>query len=536
MEDKYKTKEQLIAELNSLKDRLKRFEKSEALNKSTEERLAVTLRSIREGVISTDNTGSIILINEVAQQLLGQTQAKVIGKPINEVFYIIDEANRIPCENSVKHLVNIKKNVGLPNHAILIAKDGTEKIIAYNAYPMRNQSGDVVGMVLAFWNITKQRRLEEELLKAQKLESIALLAGGIAHDFNNILTVVNGNLALGKMYCQPNDKIYERLIEAERACLLAKELTQQLLTFAKGETPVKKVISLGEIVLQSTSFALRGTKLKSVFSIPDDLWPVEADRGQMSQVIHNLMINAVQAMPEGGTIQVQAKNLTIKPSDHIPLITGKCVKISVSDSGKGIAKKDLLRIFDPYFTTKQQGHGLGLTIIYTIIARHNGYVYADSQLGKGTTFHIYLPAATEKSIEAQPETPERRIGKGKILLMDDQEAVLETVAQMLEYIGYEVTCAKDGKKAIELYRYAKASNNPFDAVIMDLTIPGGMGGKECIQKLKEIEPKVKALVSSGYSNDPVLVDYERYGFSGTIAKPHTIESLREALFKVLSGN
>ncbi|MGI6066654.1 MAG: two-component system sensor histidine kinase NtrB [Bacillota bacterium] len=395
--DECKTKEQLIAELNSLKKRVEQLEKSEALSKEIEERLAITLRSIREGVISINNTGKIILVNEAAEHLIGQTKAQMIGKPIDEVFCIVNEDNRIPCENLAKQLVT-KETCELPRNAILLSQDGSEKIIAYNTYPMRNQSDDIIGLLLLFWNITRQRQLEEELLKAQKLESIALLASGIAHDFSNILAIICGNLTMGKMYCKSDTETYHRLIEAEKACYLAKELTKQLSTFAKGEVPMKEVISLDEILLESISLFFRDSKIKCNFSIPGNLWQVEADRMQISQVIHNLLINASQAMPEGGIIEVKAKNIKVKPSDHLPIIKGKYVHISVTDFGKGIAKKDLLKIFDPYFTTKCQGRGLGLTIIYSIVARHNGHVCAESQLGESTTFHVYLPAAPENLI------------------------------------------------------------------------------------------------------------------------------------------
>ncbi|MBA7519214.1 Sensor kinase CckA [subsurface metagenome] len=384
-------------------------------------------------------------------------------------------------------------------------------------------------------DITERRMMEEELLKAQKLESVGFLAGGIAHDFNNILTSILGNIEIAKMGLYQDNKITERLTKAEKATLQAKNLTQQLLTFSKGGVPVKKVVSVSELLRESANFALRGSNVRVKFSSPDNLWSVEVDEGQVSQVISNLIINADQAMPKGGIIELFAENVTAAAEDSLPLKNGKYVKISIKDHGTGISEEHLPKIFDPFFTTKKKGSGLGLATSYSIVKKHGGCITAESQLGAGTTFSIYVPA-TKKKIPEQGYSKERILfGKGRVLVMDDEEPIRELVAQMLSHCGYEVTTVKDGVEAMELYKKERDNGRPFDVVIMDLTIPGGMGGKEATQRLLEIDPGVKVIVSSGYSNDPIMADYKKYGFCGVIAKPYRIKELSEVLKKVITG-
>ncbi|MBA7692471.1 Sensor histidine kinase RcsC [subsurface metagenome] len=383
-------------------------------------------------------------------------------------------------------------------------------------------------------DITERKRLEEELLKAQKLDSIGVLAGGIAHDFNNILTAIIGNITLAKMDTKSGDEIFEVLTEAEKASGRAKDLTQQLLTFSKGRTPVKKTSSIAELTKDSAGFILRGFNVKCKFFIPDDLWPVEVDEGQMSQVINNLLINAAQAMPEGGIIEVQAENIHVG-SDYLPhLKDEKYIKFSIKDHGIGISEEYLPKIFDPYFTTKQEGSGLGLATCYAIVKNHAGYLFVESELEVGTTFSIYLPACL-KEIPAKQKMEEKPLtGGGKILIMDDEEMVRKTAGRILKSIGYEVVFAQDGAEAIELYKKAMQTERPFDAVIIDLTVPGGMGAKESIKKLLEIDPGVKAIVSSGYSNDPVMANCREYGFYAAILKPYKLKELSEILQGVIT--
>jgi CheY-like chemotaxis protein len=362
---------------------------------------------------------------------------------------------------------------------------------------------------------------------------VGLLAGGIAHDFNNILTTILGNVSMAKTQVKPEDEIFDLLNEAETASIRAQTLTKQLLIFAKGGAPLKETASVVDIVKESCGFVLRGSKSRCDFSIAEDLWPAEVDAGQISQVINNIVINANQAMPEGGIIQVAAENLIIDDKHGLPVNLGKYIRISITDQGVGIAKKHLLNIFDPYFTTKQEGSGLGLATTYSIIKKHGGHITVESTLGEGTIFHIYLPA----SDKVVPEKEEVKLikGHGRILVMDDEASLRKMVGIMLGNLGYEAEFAKDGAEAIRMVKEAKETEKTYDAVILDLTIPGGMGGKEAINKLLEIDPDVKAIVSSGYSDDPVLSNFHEYGFKGMMPKPFESRSLGKVLHEVLTG-
>jgi two-component system cell cycle sensor histidine kinase/response regulator CckA len=313
-------------------------------------------------------------------------------------------------------------------------------------------------------------------------------------------------------------------------------LTLQLLTFSKGGAPVKKTSSIPDLLRDSVWFALSGSNVRCDLSIPGDLWPVEIDEGQISQVIHNLIINADQAMPSGGVIKVRAENVLVSPEHKLgaSLIGKRLVRLSVEDQGIGIPEENISKVFDPYFTTKPKGSGLGLASCYSILKNHGGFVTVDSEMGKGTTFHVYLPAASTKEASQRQVTDTPIPGKGSVLVMDDEEILRNFVAEVLYYLGYEVQLARHGLEAIELYGRAKEDGRPFDCVLMDLTIPGAMGGKEAIQKLLEIDPNVTAVVSSGYCDDPVMADYERYGFRGVAAKPYDAAQLSEVLRRVIA--
>jgi signal transduction histidine kinase/CheY-like chemotaxis protein len=381
--------------------------------------------------------------------------------------------------------------------------------------------------------ISERQHMEEELLKIQKLDSLGILAGGIAHDFNNILTSILGNISIANMHTAPNSEISQILINAEKAALHAKDLTMQLLTFSKGGAPIKTSASITDLIKDSAIFMLRGSNVKCEFSLPDGLWPVEIDEGQMSQVIYNLIINADQAMPGGGNIEISAINVMIGPGDNIPLKKGKYVKVSIKDHGKGISKRNLTKIFDPYFTTKRGGSGLGLSVAYSIVKKHEGYITVMSNPGKGTTVYIYIPASQKSMPEKKVLKKPLYMGEKNILVMDDEKSVREILSTMLKKLGCEVVCVKDGAEAIIMYKQFQETGKPFDVVIMDLTIPGGMGGQETIKKLIEIDPEVKAIVSSGYSNDPIMSHYQAYGFSSVIAKPYRITELSKILRDVM---
>jgi signal transduction histidine kinase len=381
--------------------------------------------------------------------------------------------------------------------------------------------------------MAERQRMEAELLKASKIKSVGVLAAGIAHDFNNLLTGILGYVSLAKVVAQTDAQVVAYLTEAEQACQRATALTQQLLTFAKGGTPVRHTVSLVELLKECVSFVLRGASVRGNIQIAADLWPVDVDAGQINQVIHNVVLNAMQAMPGGGTVQVRAENVVLAAGVPFPLPEGQYVKITVQDSGCGIPKEVLTNIFDPYFTTKPEGSGLGLTTAYAIVIKHEGYITIASEVGVGTTVVIYLPASQKAAVSAQPHSPVPLSGSGRILVVDDEDMIRNLLRQLLESLGYTVECVQDGPEAVAAYQHAQAVGQSFAAVILDYTIPGGMGGLETLNCLRALDPQVKALISSGYANNPVMADWAYYGFSGVVAKPYTIAQLQEALHNVL---
>ena len=507
--------------------------RAEADLSNEKERLDITLQSIGEGMISTDTDGKIVLMNKVAEKLTCWTQKDSIGKPINEVYHIINEKTREHCENSVEKVLKTGAVVGLANSKVLVTRTGTERFLEDSGAPIRDKDGNIIGVILVFRDVTEKRKVEEELQKIQKLESIGILAGGIAHDFNNLLTSISCNISLVKQLAQPRDKVFERLTEAEKAITRANDLTYQLLTFSLSGAHLKKTACISELLKDTISFALSGSIVKCEFSLPKELWLLEIDEGQISQVIQNIVINADQAMPEGGIIEVSAANVAIEAKDEVPLEEGNYVKITIKDHGIGILKEHLLKIFDPFFTTKQKGSGLGLAISYSIVKNHDGYIDVESQIGIGSTFSFYLPAAQEQISEKKEGEKAPIAGSGNILVMDDEDVIRECVEELLTHLGYQVELVKNGEEAIALYKAAQSVGQSFDLLILDLTIRGGMGGKETIKKLLEIDPNVKALVSSGYSTDPAMSNFRKYGFCGVITKPYNIEELSKILYQKL---
>lgn len=496
------------------------------------ERLAVTLRSIGDGVIVTDTEGTVTMINRVAEGLTGWNGEEGLGRPLSAVFNIINEGTRLPCENPVDKVLSKGLIVGLANHTALIRRDGTEIIIADSAAPIRDRGSRIVGVVLVFRDITSQYRMEAELQKMEKLESLGLLAGGLAHDFNNLLTAIMGNISFVRMHLDPGTKDYARLTAAEKATDRATDLTRQLLTFAKGGAPIKKALSIADIVRESVGFALSGANVSCEYSASDGLWAAEADKGQMAQVFNNLAINALQAMPDGGIIKISFSNISL-PENGVPnLPKGDYVKIIFKDHGTGIPEERLSRIFDPYFTTKAQGSGLGLATVFSIIKRHDGYITVESGVGTGTSFHIYLPATFTPGIASERRMDIQSGGCGTVLVMDDEAIVRDIAGEMLKELGYEVLFAVGGDEAVSLYKQAAAEGKPFDTVIMDLTIPGGMGGKDAAMKILELDPKARVIVSSGYSTDPIMSDFRKYGFLGVLTKPYRIEQMSSEIQRV----
>ncbi len=384
-------------------------------------------------------------------------------------------------------------------------------------------------------DITRRKELEEKLLKAHKLESLGTLAGGIAHDFNNVLTAILGNISLARTWGGPETPpVSEVLADAENACLKARGLTHQLLTFSSGGRPVRRPVNLGPVIEQSARMALSGSTARGVFRIADDLWPAEADEGQIGQAVHNLVLNAVQAMPGGGEIEISAENLPAASGEEEGPTPPPGLKIVVRDRGIGIPEDIRERIFDPYFTTKQAGSGLGLAIVYSIVRNHGGDITVRSRPGRGSDFTLLLPADPEISVPPPDLEDHPLRGAGRILVMDDEEAVRRAACLMLSSLGYTPVGVADGREMLEVYRRAKREGEPFDAVIVDLTVRGGMGGVEANRELLGLDPEAVTIVTSGYSSDPVLDRYREYGFRGVIPKPFRLAALAEVLSSVLS--
>lgn len=501
------------------------------------ERLAVTLRCIGDGVITINVDGEVLFINKIAEELTGWEQFDAVGRSLSEVFKVYDKNTAEPLGNLIDIALMRGKSFNLPSNTILIARDGTERLIADSVAPIRDQESQPRGVVIVFRDVTHEVKTEQELLKIRKLESVGILAGGIAHDFNNILVAILGNLNLATQMLDRGHRATSILEDAVRASLRAKDLTSQLLTFAKGGYPVKELASVVEVVKESARFVLHGARTNCVFSFPDDLWLVDMDKGQVGQVIQNIIINAQHAMPEGGTIYVTGENVTDPSRESVSLDPGnKFVKITIKDQGIGIPENLIEKIFDPYFTTKSEGSGLGLAISHSIIEKHNGHINVWSKSGKGTSFCIYLPASPERKLSADQQEEEKiyeKTAEATILLMDDDEMVRHVSGNMLEFMGYQVVHAVDGREAIELYRAGYEAGKPIDIVIMDLTIPGGMGGQEAVGEILDIDPKAKVIVSSGYSNDPILADYKKYGFRAAVVKPFDMKDLNAVIKQVL---
>ena len=518
---------QFVGALAMVTDITERKRAEDALRES-EEKFRNLSEEITDGVAVTVNDRNL-WVNRAFCELFGYTRDELIGQGL-EFLIVPEEVPRLKQYSRDRHAGR-----ETPAHYETLArrKDGTQIRIDVIAEVVTFENQRAIQVVVR--DVTEQRKLEEELLRAQKLESIGLLAGGIAHDFGNLLTGIAAHIAVARQSLEGGSEALEPLTQAEKAALRAKGLTQQLLTFSRGGMPSRTPTPLSDLLPETAALALSGSNVRAQFSVPDDLWPADADSAQIGQVIQNLALNAAQAMPDGGTVELRARNLTLTGQDPLPLPPGRYVQVSVTDHGVGIPEENLPRIFLPYFTTKESGSGLGLAISYSIVKKHDGHITVESAPGVGTTVHVYLPAS-ERGPASAPEPPPRKVRAcKKVLLMDDEELVRKGAAWLLRDAGYEVECAREGAEAVELYREALEANRPFDAVVLDLTVPGGVGGQECIRQLRALDPRVRAIVCSGYSDEPVVADFRQYGFRGVVTKPFTLDDLLAALEGAVAG-
>ena len=456
---------------------------------------------------------------------MGSHEADVIGKRLSQFF---SEEFRPLIDESVRKALAGEQN---SFEAVQLRQDASAVIWNAILSPIFDGTGSVNRFVAIFEDITQRKRAEEELLRSQKLESLGILAGGVAHDFNNLLTGFFGYISLAKMKGTPPVIAY--LEKAEKALDRARGLSQQLLTFSKGGEPVKRIVNLVPLIYESVQFALSGSKVDVIFLIPQDLKAVEADPGQIGQVVENIVINAVEAMQAGGTITVKAWNETFVRDSHWSR-AGEYLAMSIIDEGIGIPEEHLSRVFDPFFTTKTKGNGLGLSSSYSIIKKHGGWVDVISEIGEGSTFTFFLPISDMTSIDKKADDESYTYGNSRILVLEDEEIVANVCRDILTALRYEAQFAATGENILKEYSAAMEFGSPYDAVILDLTVKGGMGGEITMERLLVLDPQVKAIASSGYADDPIMANYSLYGFQGVLPKPYRIEELSKALSKLFN--
>lgn len=514
------------------------FAKDITKRRHAEERLIESEERFRSLVeespfaINIARNGVILFSNAASLKMFGfKRQSEIMGRSVTDIFasqYRGDVWDKTVRREKRKEVVNSYETIGL-------RKDGTEFPMQVTVKLLNLAEG--IANIAFFEDLTLRKLIEEELIKVRNLESVGTLAGGIAHDFNNLLMGVTGYIELARMQTPPESKVYSLLTEAEKIADQGKDLTQQLITFSQGGEPLKKEVKIAPVLKNVSRLTLTGSNVKCEYSLQDNLHRIEADESQLRQVIHNIVLNAKEAMPRGGMMAIRAENVVMSEQDALPLPAGNYVRITIEDKGTGIAQENIPKIFDPYFSTKnmgiQKGMGLGLAIAYSIIRRHNGHITVESLPHVGTAFNIYLPAYARKTASA--EQAEGIItGKKRVLFMDDEAFIRNIGQELLTHLGYDVKLSQDGNETILLYKQAKHLGEPFDCVMLDLTMKGGIGGKEVLREILSVDPAVRAIISSGYTDDPVLSNYVSFGFKAAITKPYNIDQLREVLKEVIS--
>jgi len=472
---------------------------------------------------------TFLYVSPGCEEITGYTPEELMRNPGLFMQTIVHQDDRhIVLEHKDGNFFN-KKLCGMEFR--IVTKQGEEKWLEHHCRPVFSSEGEFLGRRGSNRDMTDRKQLERETQKLRNLESLGVLAGGIAHDFNNLLTAIFGNIELARLDLDPACNAAQLLSESEKALERTRNLTSRLLTFSRGGEPLKKIISLAEVVRDVCTDILTGTDVQCDIDMPDGLWPVEVDREQLRHVLHNLLNNAKEAMPDGGRVLVRAENRKVgKATAHLQ--AGKYVKLSVTDHGGGIDPSIIERVFDPYFSTKEmgtrRGTGMGLAICHSVIKRHGGHIAVESTSRNGTTLVIFLPALDKRfPAEAEKAAAGGLLPSvaGKILLMEDEQAVIQVVSRMLNHLGCSFDIVEKGEDAISMYTKALAAGSPYALVVLDLTIRSGMGGEETMERLYEIDPRITAVVASGYADDIVLANYEAYGFKGALAKPYSVKSL-----------
>ena len=500
------------------------------------ERLSSTLRSLSEAVITTNTSGQISLANAAAEKLLGRSFEELRGHLLAEAVHIKRETTGRAIDLPLDALLAGELHSMSAQRGVLDHPSGDPVPVSCTISRLEDREGNSQGLVMVIQDISEKQQLESEMLRAQKLESLGVLAGGLAHDFNNFLMSIMLNVSTAGLFSRDNPKVLELLGDAEESIKRAKGITQQLMAFTRGGEPTKAKMRIGPLITEAVKFCVRGTTVQAHFEIAADLRPAAIDAGQINQVINNLVINAVQSMPEGGPITVVATNITVTAKEPVgQLPAGEDLEISVTDRGQGIPTEHLQRIFDPYFTTRERGTGLGLFSVLNIIDKHGGWINVDSTVDVGTTFKFYLPALEHGDTQIDSGKSEVITGSGKILVMDDDALVLKSLSSLLTSIGYDVQTALSGKEAIALFDKSMAEHNPFAALIFDLTVPGGMGGEATIADIRKKGSQVPAIAISGYTNTLIMLDPKSAQFQDRLAKPFKLADLSQTLDKVIKS-
>ncbi|MBI5903848.1 MAG: PAS domain S-box protein [Deltaproteobacteria bacterium] len=484
------------------------------------------MENMPAGIAITTEEGDILEANAALWKMFGYgTKEEFLKQKVSSLYCDPDDMGRA--------VEAIKRGRVKDIEVRAKRKDGTEFIGSLTSLVQNAEDGRP-RFISVFHDITERKMMDNEILKAKKLETIGELAGGIAHDFNNLLVGILGRISVARECVKKGDKLHEMLCEVEEAALRAKGLTRRLLTFSRGGQPVKEAASIVDLIRSTADLVLRDSGVRCEFTFPDDLAYVDIDDAQISQAMNNMILNARQAMPEGGVVEIEAKNVTVTGEDPLPIDPGRYVKVTIKDNGGGIPEENLNRVFDPFFTTRQRASGLGLAVTYSVIKKHKGHIRVESREGRGAAFHVYLPASVGRPPSALGSLAVER-GSGRVLVMDDDEMVRDVAREMLEVLGYDYSFARDGAEAIGLFKKAIETGSPFDAVILDLTVEDGMGGADAVKKLIRIDPGVKAIVSSGYSRDPIMSDYRRHGFCAVMYKPYRLAEFSRAVKDAISG-
>ncbi len=483
-------------------------------------------------LVALDTEANVTMLNRKGTEITGYTEAELLGRNWFEVMLPQEVAA------AVKMMFNdaMSGRGRLPDNFenAIVGRDGDQHMIQWHNTLLISADGDVIGALSSGRDITEQSKIEEESRRAQKLETIGTFAGGIAHDFNNFLMVIHGSIELAQMSLDNPSLVDKLLNDAVAAAGRARGLTRQLITFSKGGQPQKRTVKLAGTVRETVSFVLTGSNVTADIAVPDDLWLAHVDTGQIEQVLTNLVVNAKQAMPDGGVIHAHLANVLTEEAEERGMPRQPFVEVAIRDEGPGISADILPNVFDPYFTTKQEGSGLGLATSYAIVSQHGGHVTVDSQLGAGSTFRMYLPAAVEQGKTESKDSHSGELSRSyNILLMDDEPMVAEVIKVMLERLKCRASWAKDGEEAVRMYAKASTTDDPFDAVILDIIVPAGMGGKGASKELLKMDPSAKLIVSSAYSNDPLMAEHKENGFRACLAKPYNHRELEKVLIAIL---